>query len=76
MNIEQATEIRDRAKRLGLAQCCDECKADIALLDRLSGDGPVGAFRINRDGPKNEPVIGTAMEDAARRLRRSIGAAA
>jgi hypothetical protein len=71
-----AIEIRDRAKRLGLEKCCEECARDISLLDRLSGDGPVGAFTISRDGPKNEPVIGTTMEDAARRLRRSIGSAA
>jgi hypothetical protein len=81
MNLQQAVEIRDRAKRLGLAECCDECAADIAILERLGERGnmtiiPPSHPESVQHTQRKEPVLGTTMEDAARRLRRSIGAAA
>jgi hypothetical protein len=74
MTIEQAVEIREQAKAHGL-QSSPEHKGDIAILDRLSRDGIVGAFTINPGGPKNPSVVGRAVEDAARRLRRHMRAA-
>ena len=81
MNIEQAIEIRERAKRLGLEVCCDQCGEDIAALNRLGERGgmtiiPPSHPESVQHTQRKEPVLGTTMEEAARRLRRSIGAAA
>jgi len=79
MNAADAIEIRERAKRLGLGTCCDDCSTDIALLERLSDNSGKFVPPTHPDSVMHsqikEPVLGTALEDAARRLRRSIGAA-
>jgi hypothetical protein len=80
MTNEEATEIRDRAIRLGLQNCCEECSEDIETLNSLSGGRP-GAFAIVPpshpaavEATQRKPsVVGTKVEEAARRLRRSIG---
>jgi hypothetical protein len=79
MTTEEAVEIRDRAVRLGLKNCCDHCREDIGILDGLLGGRP-GSFAIVPPSQnaiamneRKPAVLGTRMEDAARRLRRSIG---
>lgn len=81
MDAADAIEIRERAKRLGLKTCCPECAEDIALLENLSDKygiriiPPSLPIAVEASLAK-APVLGRALEDAARRLRRSIGAAA
>lgn len=81
MNLQQALEIRERAKSLGLAKCCDQCRQDLEDLEHLGVRGgmtiipPSLPVAVEASQAK-EPVLGTRMEDAARRLRRCIGAAA
>ena len=77
MTTEEAIEIRERAIRLGLRRCCEQCRDDIEALESLSG-GRTGGFTIvppslNTVQERKPSVLGPSMEDAARRLRRSIG---
>jgi len=79
MTAAEAMEIRERAKRLGLRAHCEECARDIDLLDLLSHRGPMTIIPASHpdsaaQSQRKEPVLGRAMEEAARRLRRSIGA--
>lgn len=78
MTIEEAIAIRERAVRLGLRRCCDQCREDIETLEGLSGSTNRGGFTIvppslNTVQERKPSVLGTRTEDAARRLRRSIG---
>jgi hypothetical protein len=71
-------EIRDRAVRLGLKKCCAQCAEDIETLAPLGVRGgmtiiPPTLPQAVEASQAKEPVLGTRMEDAARRLRRSIG---
>lgn len=77
MTAEEAIEIRDRAVRLGLKNCCPTCAEDIETLTALKGGVP-GAFAIvppavQSPESRRDSVLGVTMEDAARRLRRSLG---
>jgi hypothetical protein len=79
MNVQQAIDIREEAVRLVLEDHCDQCLEDIETLNSLKGGRP-GAFAIIPPShpqavettQKTEPVLGTRIEDAARRLRRVI----
>lgn len=78
MTVQEAVEIRDRAIRLGLRGCCDQCAADIEALAPLGERNQVTIIPPSLPAAvaaskATDPVIGSAMEDAARRLRRSIG---
>ena len=77
MLASQAIEIREQARKLGLQKHCEECASDMELLGMLSNKGtmvvippthPEAALHTQR----KEPVLGAALENAARRLRRVI----
>jgi hypothetical protein len=79
MTVKQAVEIRDRAIALGLYECCDDCREAIDRLMKLGSTNEytlTGTPTSNATYPQNkrEPTIGLGQEDAARYLRRQIGA--
>lgn len=74
MTAAEAVAIRDRAKRLGLQTHCEECFRDIEMLNNLSYKTMTIPPSLNSESQRKKPVLGSAMENAARRLRRSIGA--
>ncbi len=77
MTVEEACELRDRAIELGLEQCCDECRDAIARLEKL-GHKSAWSLLPSSDSrsQRREPTLGLGNEEAARYLRRQIGAAA
>lgn len=79
MTASQAIEIRERARDLGLQKHCEECASDMELLEMLSNKGAMVIVPATHPdailhSQRKEPVLGSALENAARRLRRAIGA--
>jgi hypothetical protein len=78
MNIKDACEIRDQAIELGLQDCCDECRAALAMLAKL---GYTTNWTLTPNVPDptypqgaRVPTLGIGTENAARYLRRQIKA--
>ena len=78
MTVQEAIEIRDRAISLGLDSCCPQCAE---AIDRLRKLGQSNAFTLSPKRPtptypqgERVPTLGLGAEDAARWLRRQIGA--
>ena len=78
MTVEEAVEIRDRAMALGLAHCCDKCRDAIERLEKLGAR--TGSWTLvpspDPNAAHRAPTLGLGNEEAARYLRRQIGAAA